>query len=57
MARGGKREGAGRPKAAPTRNITFRVPIVWIPEIRELVKNRMTELRHVAQHKNSTKNN
>jgi hypothetical protein len=46
MARGGKREGAGRPKAAPTKNITFRVPEKWIPEIRKLVKERMIELRN-----------
>ena len=44
--KGGKREGAGRPKAATTKNVTFRVPIVWISEIRKLVKERMSELRN-----------
>lgn len=44
--RGGKRQGAGRPKAAPTKNITFRIQIKWIPEIKKLVKERMTELRN-----------
>ena len=44
--RGGKRKGAGRPKAPPAKNITFRVPIVWIPEIKKLVKERITELRN-----------
>jgi len=43
---GGKRQGAGRPKAAPTKNITFRVPIIWITEIKKLVKERMIELRN-----------
>jgi hypothetical protein len=43
---GGKRKGAGRPKAAPTKNITFRVRITWIPEIKKLVKERMKELRN-----------
>jgi len=42
MASGGKRKGAGRPKAAPTKNITFRVPIIWVSEIKKLVKERMT---------------
>ena len=45
MPSGGKRKGAGRPKSAPTKNITFRVPIIWIDEIRQLVKERMFELR------------
>lgn len=44
--RGGKRKGAGRPKAAPTKNITFRVPIIWVSEIKKIVKERMTELRN-----------
>lgn len=46
MSSGGKRQGAGRPKSAPTKNITFRVPIKWIPEIKKLVKERMMELRN-----------
>jgi hypothetical protein len=46
MSSGGKRQGAGRPKAAPTKNITFRVPIIWVSEIKKLVKERMTELRN-----------
>jgi hypothetical protein len=35
MSSGGKRKGAGRPKAAPTKNITFRVPIIWVSEIKK----------------------
>lgn len=46
MSSGGKRVGAGRPKAAPTKNITFRIPIIWVSEIKKLVKERMTELRN-----------
>lgn len=45
MASGGKRQGAGRPKAAPTKNITFRVPIIWVSEIKKIVKEQIEELR------------
>lgn len=44
--RGGKRIGAGRTKSAPTKIITFRVPIQWTQIIKELVKNRIDELRN-----------
>lgn len=46
MDRGGKRKGAGRPKAAPTKNITFRIRVEWIPEIKKIVKERIIELRY-----------
>jgi hypothetical protein len=42
MASGGKRKGAGRPKAAPTKNITFRVPIIWVSEINLHYNNQAT---------------
>lgn len=45
MASGGKRKGAGRPKAAPTKNITFRVPVIWVSEIKKIVKEQIAELR------------
>ena len=38
--RGGKRQGAGRPKAAPTKNITLRVPIIWIDETERIKHNQ-----------------
>lgn len=37
MPRGGKRKGAGRPKLLPTK--TLRVPIRFIPMIKEFIKN------------------
>lgn len=46
MSSGGKRKGAGRPKATPSKNITFRVQIIWVSEIKKLVKERMSELRN-----------
>ena len=44
--RGDKRQGAGSPKEKKKKNITFRVPIIWVSEIKKIVKERMTELRN-----------
>lgn len=44
--RGGKREGAGRPKGnEPTKLVAFRIPISKIPEIKEVVKNKIAEYK------------
>jgi hypothetical protein len=44
--KGGKRDGSGR-KPAPykTQTIAFRVRTEWVDEIKELVKNRLLELK------------
>lgn len=45
-SKGGKRKGAGR-KPAPyqTDTIAFRVRVEWISEIKQLVKNKIAELK------------
>jgi hypothetical protein len=37
--KGGKRKGAGRPKKAPTKTISFRVKLEQIEPIKILVKS------------------
>lgn len=36
--KGGKRQGAGRPKGQPTKTISFRVKIKHVENIKKLVK-------------------
>ena len=45
--KGGKREGAGR-KLAPykTRTIAFRVRVEWVAELKQLINERIKELRN-----------
>ena len=45
MARGGKREGAGRPKGEPTVMIQRRVKPEWIPLIDKFIKE-LREKKH-----------
>ena len=43
--RGGKREGAGRPKSIPTKILTIRVADAIHDELKALVKRKDTEFR------------
>ena len=43
--RGGKREGAGRPKSIETKILTIRVAASVHDELKELVKRKDTEFR------------
>lgn len=45
--RGGKREGAGRPKGnEPTKLVTFRIPISSIPYIKTKIKAYIKYLKN-----------
>lgn len=45
--RGGKREGAGRPKGnEPTKLVTFRIPISAIPHIKIKIKAYLKYLKN-----------
>lgn len=44
-ARGGKREGSGRPPSPPTKIITFRVRLGWEKRIRKVVADEVKRLR------------
>ncbi len=43
--RGGSRPGAGAPKKAPTKNVTFRLRIDEIDHIKKMVKKEVAKLR------------
>lgn len=43
--RGGKREGAGRPKRIPTKILTIRVAAAIHDELKALVKRKDSEFR------------
>ena len=40
--KGGKRKGAGRPRSAPTKTISFRVKLEHVEPIKKLVKEYTT---------------
>ena len=42
--RGGKRQGAGRPRKAPTKIISFRVPSETAPEIKKHLQTIINNL-------------
>jgi len=43
--RGGKREGAGRPKMEPTKTISFRIKVKWEQKIKKLVRLEIKRLK------------
>lgn len=48
MKQGGKRSGAGRkPKPYKTKTIAFRVRIEWEQEIKQLVAQKIQELKQL----------
>ena len=45
--RGGKRNGAGRPKKAETKTVSFRVELKHIEPVKELVNTYLTNLKNL----------
>lgn len=46
--RGGKRDGAGRPKSQPTKVITFRIRPAWEKSIRKAVAAEVKRLKGIG---------